>query len=233
MKIITNDITRIESYIREIREYPSIHNMFQYLEENSSFYFLGGFIRSLYNEMPIRDIDIIYRPNNATFSLDSITPNISRNSLNGHKIIIAGIAFDLWNIFDNWAFKNGYYKPTFNNIQFGTFYNFDSLVYGFSEKALHCSKYNESVRNNILEIIDHNDGYISDNPTPELNIVKSCIYKYHYKLDFSNTVIQYINNWKDRCGDFRMLINEESRHFKECILSKNIYRKILNQSIEC
>lgn len=223
MKIITDNIKLIENYIKDVRRYQDIHKMFTYLEENSSFYIVGGFIRSLYNHMTFRDIDIIYKPKNHKFSFDSIAPNIIKNKLDGYKIRLSGVTFDLWCIFDNWAFKNEHFSPTFNNIQFGTFYNFDSLVYGFCEKAMHCSKYNESIRTNTLDIVNHNETYISDNPTPELNIVKACIYKHHYKLDFSDTVYEYIENWKKQCGDLDKLLNEELRHFEESILTKSIY----------
>jgi len=229
MKAIPNDISRIEQYLEELKHsHSDIGNFLYELEKYSSFYFIGGFIRSVYNELPIRDIDIIYNPYNDDILLSKFLSNVHKNIFNGQRMEIAGITFDLWNILDNWAFKNKHYSPSFDNMQLGTFYNIDSLVYGYKEKILYCSKYNEAIETNTLDIINKTESYIRNNPTKELNIVKACIYKSMYNLNFSTVVNEYIYNWKKQCGIIGELVKEEHRHFKKQYLTVDTYYEILN-----
>lgn len=227
MKVISGDVSKIESYIEGIRRIPDINEFFCNLQLNCHIYFIGGFIRSLYNNKPIRDIDIIYQPKFSSFSINSINCNINLNILRGQKIEIGGMTFDLWCIFDNWAFKNDLYIPTFQNIQYGTYYNFDSLVYGFDEKRLLCSIYNNSVTTNTLDFVNHNQKYIYSNPRPELNIVKACIYHYYYQLNLSDNILLYIKEWSKKIGDVNILLDEELRHFNKRLLSKYSYQNIV------
>lgn len=92
----------------------------------------------------------------------------------GYKVFLDNIEFDIWGIYNNWAFKENILGTQFENISKGTFYNFDALALNINTSSLDAEVFVESMKDKILDITLE-DEFVEQNPTPEVNIVRAFI----------------------------------------------------------
>ncbi|TMI94624.1 MAG: hypothetical protein E6H08_08420 [Bacteroidetes bacterium] len=155
---------------------------------------IGGVIRNLANNEPVRDIDMIYTNINA-LELIKNKSDYTSNRLGGTKIKLKKINVDLWPLAENWATKKGLIDTKYaltKELAKGTFFNFDSLVYSINSNVLKCELYNECLKKKELDIIIHDSRYMYQNPTREANIVRAFYLQEKYDLSFSKKLIYYI-----------------------------------------
>jgi hypothetical protein len=162
-------------------------------------YIVGGCLRDIINEREIDDLDIIIKlPKEKLlhFILKLSCP-YRINNLGGFKLIFDSIIVDIWTFEENWAFKEKVLEKRKQNIQKGTFFNFDSLVYNFSRNRFYSQEYNKCIRSGILDILVESDDYKNKAYSPETLIIKAFALHYTYNLEFSDSVKQYIKNFID------------------------------------
>src|SRR5205809_3869481 len=135
--------------------------LIEYLRNHSNIFLIGGVIRNLANNEPVRDIDMIYTNINA-LELIKNKSDYTSNRLGGTKIKLKKINVDLWPLAENWATKKGLIDTKYaltKELAKGTFFNFDSLVYSINSNVLKCELYNECLKKKELDIIIHDSRY--------------------------------------------------------------------------
>lgn len=194
-------------------------------------YVIGGFIRNVLNEDPIRDIDLMVSVNNIDEITHLFPTKSSRNRLGGYKLFFSKIQVDLWTITENWATKNKLIHSRYDltkEIAKGVFFNFDSLVYALNANRLHCYYYNKCVETGMLDIILYNKKYIMSNPTRVANVLRAFYLNEKYGLKYSIKLAIYINN---------IISYYKSRHinlyklFREYLVKYSKYSDYLNNSV--
>ena len=169
-------------------------------------YIVGGYLRDIINKSS-RDVDIITSADKDTLvnQIKSHNLNYKVNRHNGIKIILNGLEVDIWNINDNWAFRNKVVKfKTLNSVSDiedkkllekianGCFYNYDSIVLNIQTLNLHAQNYNKLAKSNKLDILQKHYLYQKRNHTIEANILRAFYLHIKFNIDFSDNCNRYI-----------------------------------------
>lgn len=200
--------------IEKLRSNKEVSCLFDKLNEFGDLILVGGAIRDFTFLNSPRDIDLIIDTDRV--DLESVFYNFSyyRNRFGGYKVTIGSIEFDVWSINNNWVFKQGILPARFDNISKGTFFNFDALVFNISTSELDADIFIESIKDNVLDIT-LNDDYISQNPTPEVNVMRALTIRKQWGLNFSRRVGDYIQEWYEKNeSPFETLKKAEYKHYR-------------------
>lgn len=139
-------------------------------------YIVGGFLRNILLNRPIKDLDIVV----CNGDKENILENIRKNNLNykinyfnGYKIIYNGKEIDIWDV---------------NNLLDGIEYNIEALFYDIQEKKFVDLGFTDSIENNkLIEINEKNrsNQYLQrrEKICKEWNILKRCLLKDIYIED--------------------------------------------------
>ena len=189
-------------------------------------YVVGGYFRDFINKKKSRDIDIIVDIKNNLLieTIENYKFNYKVNRHGGIKLTHNNIEIDIWNIDNNWAFKNNLVKlneeDKLNSIAKGCFYNYDALVINLHNFSYSLRFYNEFIENKKLNILQERSLYKNLNPTTEANILRAFFLKDNFNIAFSENTFYYlsskIGSLKDKFGD---------HYFNRLIEVKNNYPK--------
>lgn len=172
-------------FIFELRRYTEI-------------YLIGGAIRNLYADEPVRDLDLMLVESLETNQaiLDLLPKDSIKNRMGGYKIQFTKMEIDLWSLEKNWATETGVVKEkqvVTKVIALGTFLNFDSLVYALNSRALNVDNFNRCVYFNTLDIVKHGKDYISQNPMGPAIVLRVIFLKMKYNFQISIQLKRYLS----------------------------------------
>lgn len=186
---------------------PFFYEIFVY----GTAYIVGGYFRDFINKKQSRDIDIIVDIKNDLLMeiIKTYKLNYKINRHGGIKLNYNNIEIDIWNIDNNWAFKNNLVKlndeDKLNSIAKGCFYNYDALVINLHNFSYSLRFYNEFIESKKLNILQERSIYKNLNPTTEANILRAFYLKDNFKISFSDNTFDYlskkIGHLHDKYGD--------------------------------
>ncbi|ASA19533.1 hypothetical protein [Paenibacillus donghaensis] len=183
-----------------MNEYSEVSDLFNCLNTLGDVIIVGGALRDFaFKDSPPRDIDLIIDNQNKN-ELENELENVfkkfdfRRNRFGGYKVVVNNLDFDIWSIYDNWAFKEGIHNSSFSNISKGTFYNFDAIAFNMTTHELDADIFIQSLSEKLLDITLE-DNFISMNPTPEINVLRAFKIRECWGLEFSEKVQNYISAW--------------------------------------
>lgn len=139
---------------------PLLRQILDSVFRSGSAYVVGGFFRDVLNGIKSRDIDIIVdlKSKPLTELLNELNCEYTINRFQGVKIKLNSITLDIWEIDNNWAFRQQVVKKNPNNIlgsiARGCFFNYDSLVIDLSSFKYNLKYYNEFLSSQKLDILN-------------------------------------------------------------------------------
>lgn len=219
-KQFTNkDAINVKEHIYLLREQSiEINYFFTIIENIGETVLIGGAIRDIFYGTKPRDFDIIINSEAGRLE-DKLQEKLGglllkRNRFGGYKFCVDKYIFDVWSIYDNWAFKTDLLDAKIDNIKEGAFFNIDSLVLCLKDDSFYCNTqlFNDSIRNKCLDIISSD--YIDSNPFPSINIMRALVLKNKFELDFSPQLKQYIIQWYEKTTKpINEMINAQLKHY--------------------
>ncbi|MFW5794887.1 MAG: hypothetical protein ACOCV1_05345 [Bacillota bacterium] len=215
-----SDINTVFKYLNEIRDNSDINNLFNILESQKNVYLVGGAIRDIaVRQVLPRDIDnIVEKEEELDKALNDF--KYTKNRFGGFKLEIGNLYFDIWTMKDHWAFKKGIFECNYDNLSKTTFLNIDSLILDLKNQKFQVEIFNRAIEEKLLDITLPNE-YITENPTPEVNILRLLIFKKEWGLEFSDLVNEYIFSWLDNSiNHISKLIEAQKKHYKLDKISK-------------
>ncbi len=174
---------------------PFFYEIFVY----GTAYIVGGYFRDFINKKKSRDIDIIVDIKNELLIeiIENYKFNYQINRHGGIKLIHKNIEIDIWNLENNWAFKNNLVRlneeDKLNSIAKGCFYNFDALVINLHNFSYSLRFYNEFIESKKLNILQERAIYKNLNPTTEANILRAFFLKDNYNISFTDNTFYYLS----------------------------------------
>lgn len=202
----------------------SLYHLLYHAIQFTNVYVVGGFLRSIANNFPPRDLDIIINGDNeyieslfAQFNL-----HFTKNKFGGYKVMLDKFSVDIWSVETNWAFKENliknYQNDIINKIAEGTFLNYDSLVFDLRSLHSNFKNYNKCVSENNLDILRKGASYRLKNPGRIGNIIRLFYIRQQTNLNFSLQLCNYILDQLKHLG----YVKEEDMAnylYSECIKS--------------
>lgn len=208
---------------------PFFYELFVY----GTAYVVGGYFRDFINKKKSRDIDIIVDVKNELLieTIENYKFNYKINRHGGIKLVHNNLEIDIWNIDNNWAFKNHLVKlneeDKVNSIAKGCFYNYDALVINLHNFSYSLRFYNEFVESKKLNILQERSIYKNLNPTTEANILRAFFLKDNFNISFSENTFYYLSN---KIGSLQDKFGE--KYFDRLIEIKDNYPKYQNLTSE-
>ncbi|WNR45102.1 ligand-binding sensor domain-containing protein [Paenibacillus roseipurpureus] len=185
-----------DKFYELIEEWPLAKNVIYRLLEEGNLLLFGGSVRNYYENgfrtMP-RDFDIVVCSDND--ELDKYFYNIpyKKNRYGGYKIDHYSVNFDIWSLNSTWAFKTKKISnPNIENLTKTVFLNYDSVVYDLTTGRLYDEDYRLAKEKNKLDIV------LQDNPFPELNVLRTFVFKTKHNMEYSERLRSYLVNWKEQ-----------------------------------
>ena len=193
-------------------------------------YLIGGAIRDICNNYEPRDIDIIIDCRKDKLQEIAAKYNHRFNRFGGIKLAFQRLKIDIWTMNDNWAFKENVYFKSEENIEKGSFYNFDSIVINLCTNRIYADIYNECVERNCLDIIINQEIEML-NPNPEINVLRAYYIEIKYGVKPSTRLKNYIHYWARSCDNpVRRLKASEAKHFQHhFVAEEDEYRDYLQE----
>lgn len=173
---------------------PFFYEIFVY----GTAYIVGGYFRDFINKKQSRDIDIIVDVKNELLIeiIENYKFNYKINRHGGIKLIHNNLEIDIWNLENNWAFKNNLVKlnedDRLNSIAKGCFYNYDALVINLHNFSYSLRFYTEFLESKKLNILQERSIYKNLNPTTEANILRAFFLKDIFNISFTNNTFDYL-----------------------------------------
>ncbi|WP_044481518.1 hypothetical protein [Paenibacillus antibioticophila] len=201
-----------------------IFELFRCLSEAGDIIIVGGALRNFAFENVPRDIDIIIDDCSRDELDDKLKEfDYQKNRFGGYKIKVDNIEFDIWSIYDNWAFKEGIHSSTFSNISKSTFFNFDAIAFNISTSELDADTFVHAFDTNLLDITLEDD-FVPLNPTPEVNVMRAFHIHNEWGLEFSDKVKDYVSEWFLNTSDpYDKLHEAELKHYGK-VFDKERYK---------
>lgn len=154
---------------------PFFYEMFVF----GTAYVVGGYFRDFINKKQSRDIDIIVDIENELLInlIENYKFSYQINRHGGIKITHNNLELDIWNLKNNWAFKNKLVKlnedDKLNSIVKGCFYNYDALAINLHNFSYNMRLYKDFMESKKLNIVQERSIYKNLNPTIEANILRA------------------------------------------------------------
>lgn len=157
---------------------------------------IGGAIRDFCFDSQPKDLDFVINIPDKELLRCISKYNYKVNKFGGYKIVIDQFYLDIWSIDNHWAFKNQILSKKIENLEYTTFYNFDSLVFNLSENKLYAECFLDAYNSRTLDItLDKK--YLHKNPGKISNVYKACKLADDWNLNFSPTTLEYLVSWKN------------------------------------
>lgn len=214
-------------FYKMIEEWPLAKNAVIRLLEEGNLLMFGGAVRNYFENgfsTPPRDFDIVVCTKNEV--LDRYFYNIPyrRNRYGGYKIEHYSVGFDIWSLNSTWAFKNQIVtNPKVENLTKTVFLNYDSIVYNLSTGELYDEDYRKAKEDRKLDII------LQDNPFPELNVLRTFVFRTKYNMNYSDKLRSYLIAWREmhNSNAIDILKNIQLKHYGfEYMTAKQIYNEL-------
>jgi hypothetical protein len=201
---------------------PFFYEIFVY----GTAYVVGGYFRDFINKKKSRDIDIIVDVKNELLIeiIENYNFNYKINRHGGIKLIHNNLEIDIWNLENNWAFKNNLVKlnedDKLNSIAKGCFYNYDALVINLHNFSYSLRFYKDFLESKKLNILQERSIYKNLNPTTEANILRAFFLKDTFGISYTENTFNYltkkIGSLEDKYGNifFSNLLNVKSNYPK-------------------
>lgn len=173
---------------------PFFYEIFVY----GTAYIVGGYFRDFINKKQSRDIDIIVDVKNDILIeiIENYNLNYTINRYGGIKLTHNNLEIDIWNLENNWAFKNNLVKlnedDKLNSIAKGCFYNYDALVINLHNFSYSLRFYTDFLESKKLNILQERSIYKNLNPTTEANILRAFFLKDIFNISFTNNTFDYL-----------------------------------------
>lgn len=173
----------IKAKINEmLAQSPEQKSFIQDLRKSGELYFFGGLIRDLIIGVKPRDFDIvIVKRNDDVFETLKQKYQHKKNSFEGYKFQIDGKEFDVWELQNTWAFKNGLLEASVENLQRSVFLNIDGIVLDDKKQVILSDPFEKFFEKKELDIV------LEENPKTELNVLRAFVMKERYKHLFDIT----------------------------------------------
>jgi hypothetical protein len=201
-------------------------------------YVVGGFFRDFLNNQRSRDVDIIVDIKDKNILLLDIVKALNypfeTNRHGGIKLKLNRVTVDLWDLENNWAFKEQLVKlneeDKLNSIAKGCFFNYDSLVINLHNFSYNLRYYNEFKNKQVLDILLMKPSYKNLNPTTEANILRAIFIKNKFKIEFTENTLIYLiyklGSIRDSYQDeLQRLLDVKQKYPKYNDLSESILRQ--------
>jgi len=170
---------------------PEFHQVYSQIPQNETLLVIGGAIRDffLYQTMEnLRDLDLRYTGENLGEILKDY--NYTQNHFGGYKVKINSKILDLWELKKTWAFKEGYFPGTPNNLPKTTFFNCNSIIYDPRKKEIvYEEKFFDFLKNHELEI------NFKPSPIPFYGVMRSVKFASDNEFTLSSNLISYIKEY--------------------------------------
>lgn len=210
----SKDFALRDQFYSVIKNWPLAKNVIIRLLEEGNLLLFGGAVRNYYENqyriMP-RDFDIVVCTNNDKLDQYFYNAPYTRNRYGGYKIDVYPVGFDIWSINSTWAFKTGIVEtPNVENLTKTVFLNYDSIVYNLSTGEVYDEHYLKARESRKLDIV------LEKNPFPELNILRSLIFKMRYDMRFSESLYDYMRAWRANLSkdeEIRILRDVQLKHY--------------------
>lgn len=194
-----NVISCIKEYLEK---YPLLGELFAELLESGKCYIIGGALREYKDYGTIqsmRDLDIVIQENREGRLAEICSRyNAVRNAFNGYKVVCPGLAIDVWEIEDTWAFREGKVCCEKDDmplaLQETVFLNMDAIIYDVAQDVWYEEKYDEAMCSNVLDVV------LEDNPCLSTNILRAMIIRKKYDMKYSDKLKETILGKFYRCG---------------------------------
>lgn len=222
-----NNISIGKQFKKMISSWPKCKNILDDLSSEGNLLIFGGAVRGFLlhgNDYSPRDIDIVV--NTLEVNLDKYFNDVPfiRNRFGGYKLFIDDQILDIWSLKSTWAFQQNLITISSENLPMTVFLNFDSIVYDLREDKLYDKKFREVINTGVLDII------LEENPFPDLNVLRSFIFREKYNLVFSNRLTNYIVSWKKyNQNPVPKLIKIQEHHYKTTILNPDEITTLINR----
>ena len=186
-------------------------NFLKYLLSKSDVYIFGGIIRDYFlYDTPVkpRDIDLVI----SNFKDDIrifITPYIIKeNQFGGFRLKISNNFYDIWPVEKTWTYRNNFRLEFDLNsyLPATSFFNLTAAVFSLKlQKFYYKESFTKALETKLLDIVN------SENPFPELCIVKSFEYKTKFNMRLSKTLKIYINTYYPKVK--HSIVDVQKKHY--------------------
>lgn len=233
-KIMNNSRCCLKRFKKLSADFSSVWN---FLEERSDFFLVGGFLRDmLFEEVP-RDIDILIKafPEGFSSVIEALPSGVlKRNRFGGYKFIFENIELDLWSFKQNWSFREGLVEELSDNIHEGCFFNIDSMVFDYKRQEIYFDSFYESFKDGTLDFSMDDENYVNSNPSHDMNILRSILLAQKYNLKWSGNVKDYINEWvkKPTQEIYHTLSSLQHQHYGKSLLDQNALANSLSSFLQ-
>jgi hypothetical protein len=223
--IYRKTLSRLNEFYDNNHEF---HDIYINLLINYEACLIGGAIRDFCSDIKPKDLDfVINLSDKELFSFVS-KYNYKTNKFGGYKVKLNDLYVDIWSIDNHWAFKNQIITKNIENIEYTTFYNFDSLVFNLSSQQLYTDCFLDGYKSKTLDItLDKK--YHSQNPGNISNVYKALKLANDWGLNLSSNTLEYIKSWKDSCSSPLNQIKSYERVSKKTTLLSEEYLSYLAQ----
>lgn len=189
-------------------------------------YVVGGYFRDFINKKKSRDIDIIVDVKNELLIeiIENYNFNYKVNRHGGLKLMHNNLEIDIWNLENNWAFKNNLVKlnedDKLNSIAKGCFYNYDALVINLHNFSYSLRFYKDFLDSKKLNILQERSIYKNLNPTTEANILRAFFLKDNFGISYTENTFYYLSKKIGFLED-----KYEDMYFEKLLAIKSNYPK--------
>lgn len=165
---------------------------------------IGGAIRDFCFDKTPKDLDFVINLSDKKLFNYIKNYDFKINKFGGYKVFLDEMIVDVWSMDNHWAFKNNILPKCVENLEFTTFYNFDSLVFNLNNETLYSNCFLNGYNKKLLDItLDKK--YFHRNPQKTSNVYKALKLADQLDLVFSSATIEYIKYWEQ---NFNEPINE-------------------------
>lgn len=199
---------------------PLANKIFFKLLQEGDILLFGGAVRSfLDNKFYVipRDFDLVVNSNKMDFDHHFTDISYKKNSFGGYKLVVDGISLDIWSLGSTWAFKEKkVLEVTKENLPKTVFLNYDSIVYNLENGELYDEGYSKAKKDKLLDIV------LEENPFPELNILRSFVFKKRENMVFSDALLTYVSEWSkvNHGNEIEILLRIQFKHYGRELISK-------------
>lgn len=174
----------------------------------------GGLLRDLILYGPAerpRDIDIVVDCSQRDLASILSPLSLQRTRFGGFRFQLRKWSFDVWSLFDTWAFEAGYLSASFQNLPKTTFFNIEAIAAQLNavqgkKRALYSAGFVEAMSSRILDI------NFEPNPFPQLCIVRGLLTAARHDFLISRRLAHFMTD-QGSGREIAEMMQAQSRHY--------------------
>ena len=208
------------------------------IKEDWDIYLFGGIPRSLWMEQKsfvFRDFDLVVSDESFEHFCSVYSSSIVRkNRFGGVKLNINNVDYDLWALSSTWAFRQGLVEDvSFETLPDTVFLNADSIVFELSpsqgnRRKVYEGGFYRAMKEKKISI------KLSENPFPELCVLRALNFAVKYNFSFSPDLAHYICE-KLSSISINKFVETQISHYGRLLFSEEdlvSYRSIMESCLE-